>query len=158
MQPTDLDPNAPAADDAVRDTSEALLIALMRTLRLVKRVEDQSVEPSQMWLLHTLQCAGSVRLSELAGRLHLDASTVSRQVRALEEAGLVTRTTDPDDRRATQLAATASGHRVLQESFERRRARLAEVLQGWACDDVVAFERMLTRLANTLEEHETESC
>jgi DNA-binding MarR family transcriptional regulator len=156
VSPTDLDQNAPV--DGVRDTSEALLIALMRTLRLVKRVHDQSVEPAQLWLLHTLQCAGSVRLSELAGRLHLDASTVSRQVRALEDAGLVTRTTDPDDRRATLLTATASGHRVLQESFERRRARLAEVLQGWACDDVAAFERMLTRLADTLEEHETESC
>ena len=142
----------------VRDTSEALLIALMRTLRLVKRVHDQSVEPSQLWLLHTLQCAGPVRLSELAGRLHLDASTVSRQVRSLEDAGLIARTTDPDDRRATLLTATASGHRVLQESFERRRARLAEVLQGWECDDVAAFERMLTRLADTLEEHETESC
>lgn len=143
---------------AANETSEALLVALMRTLRLVKRVDGQAVEPSQVWLLHTLSCAGPVRLSELAGRLHLDASTVSRQVRALEDTGHIERTTDPDDRRATLLTVTGSGRQVLQESFERRRARLAEVLEGWPCDDVTTFERLLTRLADTLEQQETETC
>jgi DNA-binding MarR family transcriptional regulator len=140
------------------ETSEALLIALMRTLRLVKRVHEQSVEPSQVWLLHTLACAGPVRLSELAGRLHLDASTVSRQVRALEGSGHIERTTDPDDRRATLLTVTGSGRQVLQESFDRRRARLAEVLEDWPRDDLATLERLLTRLADTLETQDTESC
>ena len=41
-----------------------------------------------------------LRLGELAGRLAVEASHVTRQVQQLERTGYLTRVPDPDDRRA----------------------------------------------------------
>lgn len=146
----------PAGADAVHETSEALLIALMRTLRLLKRVSDQPVEPAQVMLLYTLHCSGPVRLSDLAGRLQLDVSTVSRQVRTLEQSGHIARSPDPNDGRATVLTVTSAGIQVLNEASEQRRARLAAALRNWAADDLATLGTLLTRLADDLAE-DTES-
>jgi DNA-binding MarR family transcriptional regulator len=133
------------------ETSKALLVSLMRTARLLKRTHAQAVEPQQIWVLHTLRCSGSLRLSELAARLHLDISTVSRQVRTLADAGYVGRTTDPDDRRAALLELTERGQQVLDESFERQRARLETVLEDWSPAELATLDAQLKRLAEALE-------
>lgn len=133
------------------ETSKALLVSLMRTTRLLKRAHGQSVEPQQIWVLHTLQRSGSLRLSELAARLHLDISTVSRQVRTLADAGYIGRTADPDDRRATLLEVTERGRQVLHESFERQRVRLETVLEDWSSAELATLDGQLKRLAEALE-------
>lgn len=134
-------------------TSKALLVSLMRTTRLLRRAQALSVEPQQIWLLHVLFCEGPLRLSEVAARLRLDTSTVSRQARALSDAGYIGRSTDPDDRRAALLEVTPKGREVLDEAFERQRVRLEAVLRDWSPDELAAFDRQLSRLAAALEEH-----
>lgn len=150
-------PERPDRAEPVRETSEALLIALMRTFRLLKRVPDQPIEPAQIWLLHTLHCHGPVRMSDLAARLQLDVSTVSRQVRVLEQSGQIERSPDPDDGRATVLTATATGLQVLNEAVERRHALLAAVLKDWSPDDLATLGTLLSRLGDSLAEDHTES-
>ena len=50
-----------------------------------------------------------MRLGDLAARESVSPPTLTRIVAALEEAGLVVRETDPDDRRAVRVAATDEG-------------------------------------------------
>lgn len=134
-----------------RDTAEALLVALMRMIRLVKRPHATGIEPALQYLLYTVNCAGPLRLSDLASQVQLDISTVSRHVRALEDAGCLERATDPGDRRAAFLSLTDSGRKVLDETFARRRATLDAALASWSGDDLSTLERLLNKLADDLE-------
>jgi DNA-binding MarR family transcriptional regulator len=95
--------------------------------------------------------AGPLRLSELAARMGVDASTASRQVQQLERIGLVGRVGDPADRRASLLELTAEGDRVLARMRQARRASLAQVLGGWSGADRRTLAAVLTRLVDDLE-------
>jgi DNA-binding MarR family transcriptional regulator len=147
---------APTGDNAVSPAvstpaPETLLVALMRLVRLVKRGNDAPIEPALHYVLHTVACSGPTRLSDLAGQVQLDVSTVSRHVRALETSGYLERASDPDDRRAALVSVTETGNRVLEEAAARRRARLDAVLAQWPADDVHTLERLLDQLAKDLE-------
>jgi DNA-binding MarR family transcriptional regulator len=98
-----------------------------------------------------VQEAGPLRLSELAARMGVDASTASRQVQQLERTGLVGRVGDPDDRRASLLELTAEGDRVLTRMRRARRGSLDRVLAGWSAADRRVLAALLTRLVDDLE-------
>jgi DNA-binding MarR family transcriptional regulator len=68
---------------------------------------------------------------ELLARLRRTAGTLSVRLARLERAGLITRTEDPDDRRATRVQLTDSGAELLATArplYEQRAARLVEAL------------------------------
>ena len=64
--------------------------------------------------------AGTLRLSDLAREEGLNPTMVSRIVGKLEAAGMVTRTSDPDDARVIHLAATPEGI-ALRETIRNER-------------------------------------
>jgi DNA-binding MarR family transcriptional regulator len=90
---------------------------------------------------------GPVRLSDLAPRLGVQVSTASRQVKELEQAGLVERTVDPSDGRASMLALAPAGKDALKKLRESWRRALVEVLQDWPEADRAALGALLTRLS-----------
>ncbi|GAB7037753.1 MULTISPECIES: MarR family winged helix-turn-helix transcriptional regulator [Catenuloplanes] len=59
---------------------------------------------------------------ELAGAMDADPSDLVTVLAALEDAGLLTRTPDPADRRRNLLAVTAAGHAWLTDRHARARA------------------------------------
>lgn len=100
--------------------------------------------PTYLLLLHLVK-HGPQRSKALADLMHSDPSTVSRQASALVDLGLVERATDPVDRRAVQLVATAAGHELF-ESVRTQRAHLfADVLTDWTAMETDAFITLLSR-------------
>ncbi|MBY3553992.1 MarR family transcriptional regulator [Modestobacter lapidis] len=97
-------------------------------------------------LMILLDDAGPLRASELVVRLGLDKSTVSRQVAALVDLGMVDRVADPADGRAQVLTISAEGHRRLSEVRETRRARWQANLADWPTSDVATLATLLNRL------------
>ena len=79
--------------------------------RLKARLPQGNLDPAAMFVLHQVQANGSLRVSELAGCMGLDASTASRHVRHLEDGGYLARTGDPGDRRASRVRLTPKGIR-----------------------------------------------
>ena len=69
--------------------------------------------PSRLTALGALEAAGPLRIGGLAEILGTSAPTTSRLVEVLYERGLVTRTPDADDHRATRIALTAEGAALL---------------------------------------------
>jgi len=128
--------------------------ALIRLIRLIERKKAQhhadhpdAVERATYHLLVHLVSGGPRRAVVLAEEVHSDPSTISRQVAQLVKLGYVERTADPDDGRATLLAATDEGRRVFEENRRRRNEHVAGVLAGWPQPDREALAELLTRFA-----------
>jgi DNA-binding MarR family transcriptional regulator len=60
---------------------------------------------------------GRVRMNELADALFLSRGGATRLVGRMEEAGLVTRETPPDDRRATFAVITDEGMKAIERAI-----------------------------------------
>jgi DNA-binding MarR family transcriptional regulator len=104
-------------------------------------------------LLGRIVTGGPARLSVLAEDLGLDLSTISRQVAALEGAGLVARTTDSADRRASVIAATDSGSEVFARNQAIWQAALRDLLADWSPAERSDFARLFARLNESIAAH-----
>jgi DNA-binding MarR family transcriptional regulator len=100
-------------------------------------------------LLRQLSDHGPVGVKTLADEFHLDVSTVSRQVTALEFNGYIQRLPDPDDHRASNFRLTDTGLRKLSEAKTERVFRFAELLKEWSPEDSQKFSELLSRLNRT---------
>lgn len=70
---------------------------------------------SQCHSLEHLQTSGALTMGQLAGKLYLDVSTMTRVVDNLVAKGLVNRASDQQDRRVIRVELTAEGvDRVVQ--------------------------------------------
>ncbi|TWD73420.1 DNA-binding MarR family transcriptional regulator [Kribbella amoyensis] len=127
---------------------EGVLHAFTRIGRRLKsKAPGDTIDHSAHVLLFVLRCNGALRLSDLAAKMELDASTTSRHVRAMEQAGLVRRSADPDDGRAFRVELTERGIEEWEAAAKRRTALLAQAMEGWTDEDIVTFERLMTRFA-----------
>ena len=104
--------------------------------------------------LARLGTSGTVTVSELAGLLNLELSTVSRRVRVLEERQLVERTTGVD-RRTSYLRLTAEGQQMFSALEKGWRLMLSEIVAAWDEADVARFTELFTRFAADFERYAT---
>ncbi len=93
-----------------------------------------------------------VRASELAAHVGVGRGTISRQVRRLEDLGLLHRRPDPDDSRGQLLDLTEEGSRRLTEAQDARRAWLRAALSSWGEEYDAGLATTLERLNATLDE------
>jgi DNA-binding MarR family transcriptional regulator len=133
-------------------TAEDALMSLMMALgrRLRQRQPGDVVDYSAFPLLKVLMHQGPTRLSVLAQVLGLDASTVSRHVRQLEERGLLERTDDPDDGRASRVTVSEQGRAGLEQAFDARRHVTAAALEELSEDERETLRSLLARVVATL--------
>jgi DNA-binding MarR family transcriptional regulator len=87
---------------------------LEQRLEIVYR--EHGLEPGWHDVLATLRRSGPpyrLRPSEFTGALMLTSSGTTKRLDRLEQAGLITRAPDPDDRRGTQIALTPAGRQLI---------------------------------------------
>ena len=145
------------AELAIADEVGSQLIRLVRLMER-KRAQYQAenpdaVERATYHLLVHLVKDGPQRAGTLAEAVHSDPSTISRQIGHLVRLGLVERTADPVDGRATLLAATAEGRRVFEENRRLRNESIAEMLADWSDADRRTFGDLLARFSDDFENH-----
>lgn len=137
----------PTSGETAADVGAALIRVMTgMKARLAHSVSD--IGPAV--ILFRLVNQAPLRVSDLASCVGLDASTVSRHVRALEEQALVVRTDDPEDRRASRLDVTDTGRAFVAAQMQARADVLAEVLADWSIADRSHFLSYLERLAVAL--------
>lgn len=132
-------------DDAT-DRIEQQLTTLFRRVQKIHVITSHgefALDRSGYGLLCRIADEGPQRLGSFATAFGLDPSTITRQVQALERAGLAERQVDPDDRRAALLSLTEEGRRAVLETRSHRRGRLEHVLSSWPASDRVEFARLL---------------
>lgn len=107
---------ADAVDRLKRDWLGVLFDQLVRTAGLLQPDQPSAgdrISLSESYALFELTEGAPLTQRELAERLDLEKSTVSRLVAGLERRELVTRRRNPDNRRLSQVAITGHGRRVL---------------------------------------------
>jgi DNA-binding MarR family transcriptional regulator len=137
---------------AERGSPEAAVVILLMQAgrRLRSRQAEDQVDPSTFPLARHLMSAGGLRVSDLASRVELDVSTVSRQVKHLEDKGFVERTSDPDDGRACLVQLTTEGTATMRAAMQRRLDRISDALADWSDEDRATLQTLLIRLADDL--------
>ena len=131
----------------------SLLIASTRSPRQRERLQRAlglSLSDTNLVVLRLVQGNGPIAVSEVARRLEVDLSNASRQLRVLEDQGLVTRTSDPDDRRVARVAVTAAGKRVLDRARAIALNDYAVALDDWSARDRAQLATLLDRFRTSL--------
>lgn len=100
-----------------------------------------------MILLSLVGADGRLRRVDLAERLGMSQSSVTRLLAPLEKIGLVRRESDPRDRRAAFTELTDAGRRVASEAEATARDAAEDLLRGWPDGEVDALAGAVTRLA-----------
>jgi DNA-binding MarR family transcriptional regulator len=136
-------------DTAVRSLEHEIGTLLRRIRRgLSERAVEVHPElnASAYLLLTTLSEHGAHRASDLADMFALDKGSVSRLVHQLLELGLIERTPDPADGRASILAVTDAAVRRLAEVRHGRRQHFDDRLDGWDPQEIEDLADRLGRL------------
>ena len=131
-----------------------LRIALARIARALDRQSRGHIlTGTQASVLATAARLGPVRITELAEIEGINPTMMSRIVGKLEEAGLLHRRADPDDRRAALVEPTTAGRELQRHVREERTRLLAERLGALPtdhADGVLAALPHLEALATAL--------
>ncbi|MFJ3215542.1 MarR family winged helix-turn-helix transcriptional regulator [Kitasatospora sp. NPDC086801] len=122
-----------------------------RVAELSRRVHPE-LEGMAYSLLGYIEQAGRVRVTDVGVHFAVGKATVSRQIRALEELGLVARETDPQDRRAALVSLTEDGRRRYLAARDARMRRVRELLGNWSPEDVDRFAELLHRFNDVIGE------
>lgn len=137
-------------------TLERELSTLIRRLKRVVAERAAEVhpelQPAAYWILTHLEHHGSQRAATVADHLELDKGAVSRHVQHLLDLGLLDRSPDPADGRATLLSLSEDGARRLSTVDQHRRQWFDEVLGSWDDDEIAGFADDLSRYNRTLEQ------
>jgi len=146
----------PADDEGVELVAGSLAMltrqaSLMRLHDLVSARGGLTLERSAYPLLNQILAlqgaAGGGRLTDVAAGLKVAVPTVSRQVRQLEDLGLVARTQDPIDGRAVLLEVTGAGLDALQRMRTTWQKTVAQILESWPEKDRQILGELLERFA-----------
>lgn len=106
-----------------------LLSVVARINRLATQRARMSLPFAQARLLSTIEDQGVARISDLATLDHCSQPTMTTQVRRLEDAGLVSRSVDPDDARAVLIRITPKGVETLRQVRVDRGAAVDPYLE-----------------------------
>lgn len=121
---------------------------------LIRRLDNSlgslhGISYSDFQMLFYLERApgGRLRRVDLAERLGLTASGVTRTLLPLEKIGLVTRQTDPRDARVGYAVLTAAGRNLLKNSQETTRMICDELLEDFRSKQLNELSVVLGQMA-----------
>lgn len=117
--------------EAIADVEDQLSVLFGR-IRVVWKESAQQVhpdlQPAGYKLLAAIARLGTTNAHALADMFEMDKSVISRQVRMLEDLGLVESRPDERDGRVRVLVASTRAQELVQQVRDRNQQRLRDVL------------------------------
>lgn len=147
--------NTPASLKVSTDAWEALFraqVSVMRKMTAMPEFHRLSLREYDVLFNLRMSPEGKSRLVDLNKQLLISQPSLSRMVARLEDRGLVTRSPDPLDHRATYLSLTEEGLEV-QRDIGREHVKHLHELLGSALSEAEFLElrRLSTKLRNAIE-------
>jgi DNA-binding MarR family transcriptional regulator len=135
---------------AYAETAARLRVVVARLARQLRQQSPGGLTPSQWSALVAVEGNQPLRIGDLADREGVSAPTATRLVASLEQSGLLSRTTDPADRRTAYVALTAEGTAKLEWVRSVATASLAQRLSAMPDADVRRLDELLPLLESFL--------
>lgn len=146
----------------VRSMSDSLGFLISDVSRLLRRSFDErartiGVTRPQWRVLTSLARHEGINQGGLADLLEVEPITLCRMVDRLQEAGLVERRADPNDRRAWQLFLTDNATPLLEQLRARAEGMIDEALEGLSGDEATQLAALLERVRQNLSRKHSEN-
>ena len=145
-------PSASTLIEVDRDLVVSLRLAVGRLARRLRQQTEGGVTASQFSALSSIAHYGPITLGQLAAVERLRPPSVTRMVSTLEDAGLVVRHPDIDDRRVCRVETTPLGRELLERTRSRKDAYLATRLATLGPDELDVLRDATVVLERLLEE------
>ncbi len=144
--------------------ADPIAIIELELMKLVRHLETFGrrcslyvrVDRAGYLAMRMLEALGPVNTNTLANALCLDASTVTRQVTALEGQGFVQRRANPADGRSSTIALTSPGRESMRAVEQERRRNIEALVSDWDSVEQIDLGVTLTRLNISLAASVTE--
>jgi DNA-binding MarR family transcriptional regulator len=123
------------------------MVAALFTMNAgIERARRQRKGASTLSLLQVIDGHEGIRPSDIAELQQVHPSLVTRQVRELEDAGFVTVTADPADRRSCLVTLEPVGVDEMHRLEEFGLKRFALFVKDWEPDEVRTLTSLLWKL------------
>ncbi|MCQ4206196.1 MarR family winged helix-turn-helix transcriptional regulator [Streptomyces longispororuber] len=130
----------PVSEAAAQAAADVWVVVgrLLRRLRALEELEGQEdISSAQASVISRLSKQGPASASDLAAIEGVRPQSMAKTVIALEQAGIVRRSQDPDDGRRQLVALTELGHERRQGVRRARQAWLARALQEHGTEEQI---------------------
>ncbi|WP_369269010.1 MarR family winged helix-turn-helix transcriptional regulator [Streptomyces sp. R11] len=114
---------------------------------------DVPLDRAAVALLRQVADSESLRPGELANRLGVEASHVTRTVQQLERSGYVTRVPDPQDRRAQRIELTEPGRQAIARVREAGARGMQLALSDWSPEELRQLATLFHRMVDDFLAH-----
>jgi DNA-binding MarR family transcriptional regulator len=135
---------------AVADVEEQMAdlgTRIRESMRDSAAAVDPALTPFGLKVVRLVARHGPVHAGRVADLLFVERSAVSRQVRQLEELGLIEVTPDPEDGRARFLAVTPHAVERIEAVGLTGRTVLRSALVSWSTEDLQQLSEYILRLS-----------
>ncbi|MPZ92837.1 MAG: MarR family transcriptional regulator [Actinobacteria bacterium] len=129
-----------------------LRLAIMRLARRLRQQAEPDLTPSMLSAMANIEYRQPVTLGQLAEAERVTPPTMSKIVGRLEDAKLVTRTVDPDDKRIQRLSLSHNGVKLIARNRSRKNAYLARKLRKLDPEEVAVLEEAVGVIEKILED------
>jgi DNA-binding MarR family transcriptional regulator len=129
---------------------EEMVAALFTLNAGLDRARRQRKGAGTLSLLQVIGDHEAIRPSEIADLQAVHPSLVTRQVRELEDDGLVTVSADPADRRSCLVSLTEAGSDERRRLTEFGLKRFALFVKDWESDDVRRLTELIWKLRRSM--------
>ena len=130
------------------DLATDLRLVVGRLARRLRHADDGGLTASQLSALSSVEALEPVRLGDLAGAERVTSPTLTKIVGNLEAAGLIQRSADPADGRATRITLTTQGRERLRRLRTERNVFLQQRLAELGAAERDALRAALPVLMN----------
>ncbi|MDD5936946.1 MAG: MarR family transcriptional regulator [Clostridiales bacterium] len=122
--------------------------------RILSEHGIQEFNGAQGRILFVLWQSDNIPIVELSHKTGLAKTTLTSMLDRMENAGLLSRTTDPTDRRQLRIVLTEKSKRLNQE-YLNVSAQMNELFyDGFTDEEIQQFETYLNRIHENLVQHE----
>lgn len=132
--------------------------ALIMTARLSELLAEHDLTVGEWNALDQIYHADvPLHMGEIARRMLMDTTTMTRVVDALEHRGAALRVSDPKDRRARPVQITDAGRKLFQQTHLLLRQVEREATDHLSKEQRLELERLLSRLPSRIPPTEGEN-
>ncbi|MFF0226846.1 MarR family winged helix-turn-helix transcriptional regulator [Streptomyces sp. NPDC004629] len=151
-------PGAPAASAEVVEIERALtrityLSTRARQHDRLMALAGVPLDRAAVALLRQIVDTEPLRPGELAQRLGVEASHVTRTVQQLQKAGYVSRVPDPDDRRAQRIELTEAGREAVGRVRDAGARGMQVALADWTPEELRQLATLFHRMVDDFLAH-----